>query len=170
MAIPINNEASTTYQFNGSSEVNTAMSNEHTIMLENAQGLNITKTGSPTEFLAGDIITYTVKITNTSASFLTGVRVIDDLGGGNLAYVVGSGSLSTSSGSYPVSPVATNPLTFTLQQLNVGGTMTLTYKSQVIFNLPSTVSAITNSVRAIGYTSSGTVNGGASFTIQKKIV
>lgn len=168
MASTINNEATMTYQFNGSSEVSTATSNENTIILEDSQGLTLTKTGTPTEFIAGDIVTYRIQITNTSASFLTGVRIIDDLGGGNLAYVVGSGSLSTNSGSYPVSPVATNPLTFTLQQLGVGATMTLTYKCQVIFNLPNTVTTITNSVKGIGYTSSGTVNGFSSFTIQKK--
>ncbi len=168
MASTINNEATTTYQFTGSSEVQTATSNENTITLEDSQGLTITKSATPTEFVAGDIIAYTITITNNSASYLTGVRIIDDLGGGNLAYVSGSGSLNTVSQTYPVSPVATNPLTFTLQQLNVGGTLTLTYRCQVIFNLPSSVSSITNNVRGIGYTSSGTVNGASSFTIQKK--
>ncbi len=168
MASTIINEATTTYQFTGSSEVQTATSNENSIVLEDSQGLTITKTATPSEFVAGDIISYTVTITNSSASYLTGVRIIDDLGGGNLAYVTGSGSLNTGSQVYPVSPVATSPLTFTLQQLNVGGTLTLTYRCQVIFNLPSSVSSITNNVRGIGYTSSGTVNGTASATIQKK--
>ena len=168
MPSTINNTATTRYQFEGSPDVNSATSNENSIVLEDANGLSITKTASPTTFSAGDIITYTVRITNTSSSYLTGVRIIDDLGGGNLAYVVGSGSLTAGSQTYPVSPVATNPLTFTLQQLNVGQSMTLTYKSQVIFNLPSSVTSITNTVRGIGYTSTGTVNGFANATIQKK--
>ena len=168
MATTINNEATTTYQFSGSPDVLTATSNENSIILENSQGLNITKTGNPSEFAVGDIITYTVQITNSSASFLTGVRIIDDLGGGNLAYVSGSGSLTVGSLTYPVSPVSTNPLTFTLQQLNVGASMTLTYKCQVIFNLPPSTNSITNNVRGIGYTSSGTLNGASSFTIVKK--
>lgn len=168
MATTINNEASTTYQLTGSSETATVSSNVNSIVLEDAQGLTITKTGTPTEFVAGDIITYTVDITNNSASFLTGVRVIDNIGGGNLAYVIGSATLTTSSLTYSVAPVATNPLTFTLQQLNVGASMTLTYRCQVIFNLPVSVTSITNSVQGIGYTSTGTINGFSSFTIQKK--
>ena len=168
MATQINNQASTTYQFSGGSEVLTAISNENTMTLKDASGLSITKTANPTTFGAGDIITYTVRITNNSGSYLNGVRIIDDLGGGNLAYVVGSGNLMTSTGSYPVTPVAVNPLTFTLQQLGVGASMTLTYRSQVIFNLPSTTSSITNNVRGIGYTSTGTITGSDTETILKK--
>lgn len=164
----ITNEATTTYQFNGSTETLTATSNENSINLQTNTGLTLTKTGTPTTFLAGDIITYTITITNNSSNFLTGVRIIDNLGGGNLAYVLGSGSLTVGTLTYPVTPVATNPLTFTLQQLNVGQTITLRYRAQVIFNLPNSVSSITNSVSGIGYTSTGTITGGTSFTIQKK--
>ena len=168
MASTINNQASTTYQFSGSSETTTSTSNLSSVVLQDGQGLTLTKTATPTSFAVGDIITYSVTITNNSSSFLTGVRIIDDLGGGNLAYVVGSGSLTTSTQTYPVSPVATNPLTFALQQLGVGATMTLTYRAQVIFNLPPTIGSITNNVRGIGYTSTGTINGFANTTIQKK--
>ena len=168
MATQINNQASTTYQFAGRADVLSATSNDSTVMLNDASGLTITKTASPTTFVAGDIVTYTVRITNNSGSFLNGVRIIDDLGGGSLAYVVGSGSLTTSTQTYPVTPIAVNPLTFTLQQLGVGSSMTLTYKSQVVFNLPGTTSSITNNVRGIGYTSTGTITGTDSETILKK--
>ena len=168
MPTTITNEASTTYQFNGSSDVNSLTSNENTIVLEDTQGLLLTKNSNPSDFLAGEIITYSITITNTSANFLTGVRIIDNLGGGNLAYVLGSASLTTATQTYPVTPIATNPLTFTLQQLGVGASMTLTYRAQVIFNLPSTVTAITNTVQGIGYTSTGTITGFANRTIQKK--
>lgn len=168
MPSTINNEASTSYEFSNATGSATITSNLHSITLQDSQGLTLTKTGSQVEFVAGDIITYTVTITNNSASFLTGVRIIDNLGGGNLAYVTGSGSLTVGSLTYPVSPVATNPLTFALQQLNVGASMTLTYRCQVVFNLPATVTTITNSVQGIGYTSTGTINGFSNFTIQKK--
>ena len=46
--------------------------------------------------------------------------------------------------------------------------MTLRYKAQVIFNLPSTVSMITNSIRSIGYTASGTITAFANNTIEKR--
>ncbi len=164
----INNQASTSYQFSGSSTPSTAVSNTNSIVLETSEGLDITKTATPTTFLSGDIIAYNVTITNNSSSFLTGVRIIDDLGGGNLAYVTGSGSVTTLGNQYPVSPVSTNPLTFTLQELNPGQSMTLSYRSQVIFNLPGTVTSITNNIHGIGYTSTGTINGYASSTIQKK--
>ena len=167
MAEIVNNSASTTYTLTGSSTPQTVTSNTLAVNL-NTSGLSLSKTASPTEFSAGDIITYTVVISNTGTNYLNGVRIIDDLGGDNLAYVVGSGSLTTSSETYPVTPVATNPLTFTLQQLAVGQTMTLTYKAQVVFNLPSSVTSITNSVQGIGYPASGTVTGSASSTIQKK--
>lgn len=163
----INNSASTVYNFDGSTS-NTATSNVLPINLETSGGLTLTKTASPETFSAGDIITYTVTITNSSASYLNGVRIIDNLGGGNLAYVVSSAKLSTGSSSYSVTPIATSPLTFTLQQLASGATMTLTYKAQVIFNLPSTVSLITNTVQGIGYPYSGTITGYANNTIEKK--
>ncbi len=167
MAQTINNSASTVYNLNGSSE--TATSNVLPINFQpSSAGLSITKTANPTTFSAGDIINYTVTITNNSQHYLTGVRIIDNLGNGNLAYVLSSSSLTTSSQTYPVSPISTNPLTFTLQQLGVGETITLKYKGQVIFNLPSTVSMITNSLQGIGYTASGTINGFANSTIEKK--
>lgn len=169
MPTTINNEATTSYQFVGSSNTGSVTSNNVKVVLLDNQGLNVTKTATPTTFTPGEIITYTITISNSTGSFLSGVRVIDNLGMGNLAYVVGSGSV-TSTTTYAVSPVATNPLTFTLQQLNVGQSMTLTYRAQVIFNLPQSVSTITNTVRAIGYTSTGTVEGFSSSTIVRESV
>lgn len=163
-----NNTASTTYTLASSPIPQTVTSNTVQVNYDNTQGLTLTKTPNPTTFLPGDIITYTVTITNPSGNYYNGVRIIDDLGGGNLAYVVGSGSLSTSTQTYNVTPVATNPLTFTLQQLASGATMTLTYQAQVVFNLPGSVTSITNSVQGIGYTSNQRFNGYASSTIQKK--
>lgn len=168
MATTITNQATTNYQFSGSSDTLTTTSNINEVVLENAQGLSLTKSSNVDTFAVGEIITYTVQITNNSSQFFTGVRIIDNLGGGNLAYVLGSARLTVGSLTYPVTPVATNPLTFTLQQLNVGASMTLTYNCQVIFNLPSTVQSITNSVQGIGYTSTGTITGFSSNTIQKK--
>lgn len=168
MPTNITNEASATYQFSGSRDVLAVSSNTTNINLEDSSGLIISKTASPTTFSNGDIITYTVTITNNSSSYLNGVRIIDNLGGENrLAYVLGSGSLSTSTETYPVSPIATEPLTFTLQQLAVGQTMTLTYQSQVFFNLPQTVQTITNTVQGIGYTATGTIQGFDSSLISR---
>ena len=166
MSETINNSASTNYTLNGTS--NTATSNVLPINFTSSEGLDLTKTSDKSTFLAGEIITYTITIRNTSGLFLNGVRIIDNLGGNNLAYVLSSASLSTSSGAYPVNPISTNPLTFTLQQLASGSSMTLTYKAQVIFNLPPTVSLITNTVQGIGYPFSGTITGFANHTIEKK--
>ena len=167
MPSTINNESTTTYRFAGSSETQSTISNETSIILEDVQGLLLSKTASPKVFQNGTIITYTLRITNSSGRYLSGVRIIDDLGGGRLAYVVGSGRL-TSTTTYAVSPVATSPLTFTLQQLNAGQTMTLVYKAQVLFDLPASITSITNSVKGIGYTSNGTINGFASSTIDRQ--
>ena len=169
MATTITNDAEVNYGFSGSSDTFVALSNVNSIeLLSQNTGLTLTKTASPSEFVAGDIIDYTISITNNSSSFLNGVRIIDNLGGGNLSYVLGSGRLTVGSLTYAVNPVSTNPLTFTLQQLGVGSTMTLKYKAQVIFNLPSTITTITNVIQGIGYTSTGTITGGTSATIQKK--
>lgn len=168
MAETINNTASATYTLSGASMPETATSNALPINFDNSQNLTLTKTANPTEFSAGDIISYTVTITNPSGNYYNGIRIIDNLGGGNLAYVLGSASLTTNSQTYPVTPIATNPLTFTLQQLASGATMTLTYRAQVIFNLPSNVGAITNSVQGIGYTSSQSFSAYTSATIEKK--
>lgn len=166
MSQTINNSATAEYTLNG--ETNTATSNVLPINLLTDSGLTITKTSDKETFSAGEIITYTVTITNSSSQYLNGVRIIDNLGGNNLAYVLSSARLSVGSTSYAVTPVATNPLTFTLQQLSAGATMTLTYKAQVIFNLPNTVSLITNTVQGIGYPASGTITGYANNTIEKK--
>lgn len=162
----INNRASTTATINGTSE--TFTSNNASVNYESSTGLTLTKTANPTTYSAGDIIDFTITITNSGSHYLNGVRIIDNLGGGNLAYVLGSGRLTAGSTNYAVTPVATNPLTFTLQQLAVGETMTLTYKGQVIFNLPASVTTITNNVQGIGYTATGTVNGYTSSSVQKK--
>lgn len=167
MATQINNSASTTYTIVGDSNSNTITSNTLSINLEENSGMTLSKTVSPTNFAVGSIITYTLTITNSGSSYYNGVRIIDNLGGNRLAYVIGSARLTTSSTSYAVTPIATNPLTFTLQQLAVGETMTLTYKAQVVFNLPSSVNSITNSVEGIGYTASGTQVGFASSTITR---
>lgn len=164
----ITNDASSTYNFSGQGEVLNVNSNTNSIVLNNSQGVSLVKSSSSPDFAVGEILTYTVQITNTSGQYFNGVRIIDNLGGGNLAYVLGSANLTVGSLTYPVSPIATNPLTFTLQQLASGATMTLTYKVQVIFNLPSTVHSITNTVQGIGYTATGTCTGFASHTIQKK--
>ena len=168
MAEIINNTANTNYSFIGSSDTYNASSNSLPINFENSSGLIITKTSNTSTFVAGEIINYTIKITNSGTHYLNGVRIIDDLGGGNLAYVLSSATLQTSSTTYPVSPISTNPLTFTLQQLAVGETITLRYKAQVIFNLPSTVSMITNCIKGIGYTASGTITGYANNTIERR--
>ena len=169
MAQIINNSASTIYNINGGAS-ETATSNVLPINFQDSTGLTLTKTASPETFSVGEIITYTIRITNNSSSFLNGVRIIDNLGGGNLAYVLSSASLNAGSTTYPVTPIATNPLTFTLQQLASGATMTLTYRAQVIFNLPTNISLITNTVQGIGYTASGTITGFANTSIQKKLM
>lgn len=162
----IMNNATATYTGSDSIE-RTITSNDLDITYNTSSGISIVKTASPTTFSVGSIVTYTIKITNTSSTYFTGVRIIDNLGGGNLAYVTSSARLTTSTQTYAVSPVATNPLTFTLQQLGVGASMTLTYKAQVVFNLPSSVTEITNIVEGIGYTASGTVTGFSNSTITR---
>ena len=167
MPTTVTNQTETEYIIDGSSDVLVTTSNEHDVVLQDVQGITLTKTSNTNTFNVGQIITYTVQITNNSSQFFNGVRIIDNLGGGNLAYVVGSATLTVGSLTYPVTPIATSPLTFTLQELNVGGTMTLRYNCQVIFNLPSSVNSITNTVQGIGYTSTGTVNGFASRTVTR---
>ena len=166
MAEIINNSASTVYTLNGMT--NTANSNVLPVSYESNSGLVLSKTSNTDTFSVGEIINYEIVIKNSSPSYLNGVRIIDDLGGGNLAYVLSSANLTVGSLTYPVTPISTNPLTFTLQQLGVGETMKLTYSAQVIFNLPSSVSLITNSVTGIGYPYTGTIKGYTSNTIQKK--
>lgn len=166
MATTINNEATAVYSIGGSAS-QSITSNSIPVALQSSTNISVTKTANPTTFVAGSIITYTVVITNTGPNYLTGVRIIDNLGGGNLAYVLGSATLSSTT-TYPVNPVATQPLTFTLQELSVGQSMTLTYKCQVMFNLPSSIETITNSLQAIGYTTTTSYSAYASSTIEKK--
>lgn len=165
MATTINNTASTSYSVGGTPS--TATSNTISVTYENTSNISVTKTANPTTFAVGDIITYTVVITNTGSNFITGVRIVDNLGGGNTAYVLDSANLSTLSTSYPITPIATNPLTFTLQELNAGQSMTLTYNCQVVFNLPANVNTIINTVQATGYTYSNSYSAFANATITR---
>ena len=168
MATTITNQGTASYQFENSGEIMSVSSNENQTTLNTSSGLGITKNSSSDNFLPGEIITYTIQITNNSNQYLSGVRVIDNLANNNLAYVLGSGKLTVGTLTYPVAPIATNPLTFALQQLNVGQSMTLTYDAQVIFNLSPSILTLTNTVEAIGYTSTGTITGFDNNTIQKK--
>ena len=70
MATTITNQSSTTYQFTGSTDTLTTTSNINQVVLEDFQGLSITKTSSVREFSAGEIITYTIRITNNSSHYL----------------------------------------------------------------------------------------------------
>ena len=135
----ITNQGSASFQFENEGEIITITSNENQVTLNNSTGLNIKKTSSQETFLPGEIITYTIQITNNSNQYLTGVRIIDDLANNNLAYVLGSAKLSIGTLTYSVAPIATTPLTFTLQQLNTGQTMYLTYDAQVIYKLPHSI-------------------------------
>ena len=64
MATTITNEAQTSYQFEGSGDTMTVESNLNSVVLQDASGLTLTKTASPSDFLPGDIITFNVfKIT-----------------------------------------------------------------------------------------------------------
>ena len=167
MSTTISNKATTSYTDNDSSSEVTITSNTNNVVLQDSQGITLTKTTGSSTFEAGTIITYTIDITNSGSQYFTGVRIIDDLANGNLAYVVGSAKLTVGPLTYAVTPIATNPLTFTLQQLSTGSSMTLTYNCQVIFNLSSSVTSLTNSVQGIGYTSTGTATGYTSHTIDR---
>ena len=79
MSETINNSASTTSPLNGATIA--ANSNVLPVNFEPNTGLVITKTSNTSLFSIGDIITYTITITNSSSSYLTGVRIIDNLGG-----------------------------------------------------------------------------------------
>lgn len=161
----INNSASASYSLNGLS--GTVTSNTLPVTLLDSNGISLTKSSTKTTFTPGAIIPYTIEITNSGANFFSGVRIIDNLGNGNLAYVLGSAKLTVNGNTYSVTPVSTNPLTFALQQLNVGQSMTLEYNAQVIFNLSPSVMSITNNVEGIGYTASGKVSGFANNTITR---
>ena len=163
----ITNNATATYISNESGEPISLNSNTSTINLKQTENLVISKSASSSTFSNGSIITYTITITNTGPNYLNGIQVIDNLGEGNLAYVLGSANLSTETESYTVTPNSTNPLTFSLQQLNLGETITLNYQAQVIFNLPISVNKITNSVRAIGFTNTNSFTAFASSTISR---
>lgn len=163
----IMNNATATYTLPSDTTERTIVSNDLEVTYNTSNGISLVKSASPETFSAGSIITYRIQITNTSSTYFTGVRIIDNLANGNLSYVLSSATLTTSTQTYNVTPIATSPLTFTLQQLGVGASMTLEFKAQVIFNLSSSITELVNNVEGIGYTSSGTVSGFANKTITR---
>lgn len=168
MSEEIMNTSSVNYTFAGSTEVFSGTSNIATVTLRNENDILVTKVAQNETFVPGDTVTYVVTITNNGASYFTGVRVVDNLGTNNyLSYVSGSAMLYYNQQYLRPEIASTNPLTFTLSPLSPGQTMILTYSCRVLSSLPATITSITNTVEATGYTYNSTVTGASSAEITR---
>jgi len=108
-----------------------------------APNLNVTKTslGANNPLQAGDMLTYTIVISNPSSIGVTGSVLSDSLPA-NTNFVNGSGTISpASAGSVGSLPNLVNPLTVT-----ANSAVTVTFRVTVTNPIPVGVTAITNTV------------------------
>ena len=151
MAI-FSNQATLTY--NGSS------TNSNIAYGEILDVLVATKTAVEGSYTPGQIVTYVVTLRNTGTSALTGLTVMDDLGGYDfngstvypLTYEAGSAALFTN-GVPQAAPAVTAgpPLVFTGIAVPAGGDAVLVYQAQVnAYANPAAGSSISNTVTVTG--------------------
>ena len=151
MAI-FSNQATLTY--NGSS------TNSNIAYGEILDVLVATKTAVEGSYTPGQIVTYVVTLRNTGTSALTGLTVMDDLGGYDfngstvypLTYEAGSAALFTN-GVPQAAPAVTAgpPLVFTGIAVPAGGDAVLVYQAQVnAYANPAAGSSINNTVTVTG--------------------
>ncbi len=171
MAENIMNTSTVNYSFSGSPETRSETSNVSTVSLRAENSISVSKVAQNDTFIPGDTVTYALTIANTGASYFTGVRIVDNLGGGGyLTYVPGSAMLFYNQQYLRPEIASTNPLTFTLSPLSPGQTMILTYSARVSNALPASVQTITNKVDATGYTYNSTVTDTSSADITRSSV
>ena len=122
--------------------------------------VSVTKTAIEQAYTIGELVTYVISVTNTSASALTGITLTDDLGGytfgGGTVYplVYEDGSATLFIDGIPQSDPAVTagpPLTFTGVNIPAGGNAILVYQARVgSYATPSEDGEITNTVTVTG--------------------
>ncbi|MBE6871215.1 MAG: DUF11 domain-containing protein [Ruminococcaceae bacterium] len=152
MAQIITNQASLVYQFNG--QTASALSNVATTTL--VEPLSVSKNSLETTYGANDELTFIVSFTNSGATALTNVSVVDDLG----TYALGTNSVTPLTfvpnavlfinGVFSGNIVPTqnaNSVTFTVPSLPAGANAQIVYNTRINDGAPIDVdSAVTNTV------------------------
>lgn len=165
MPTPLNNQASVTYTYQGSTEQGTANSNITTTTLLDPYSMTAVKIPVFTTFRNGDRLTYLIPIRNTGTGTLYNVTISDNLGsaGGDpptsyfpdSAYVYADGKLTAL-----VPKVAVGTVSFSLPcPISSGQDALLIFGTKVDNALENTVSSIRNTatVTATGGSTSGTL-------------
>jgi uncharacterized repeat protein (TIGR01451 family) len=122
--------------------------------------VSVTKTAIEQAYTIGELVTYVISVTNTSASALTWLTLTDDLGGYTfgggtvypLVYEDGSATLFIDGIPQPDPAVTAGPpLTFTGVNIPAGGNAILVYQARVgSYATPSEDGEITNTVTVTG--------------------
>lgn len=106
--------------------------------------LQLSKSAAPVvPYVAEDVVTYSLVLTNTGASDATDVQVLDPLP----PYMAFAGGITASSGSGSFDPVD-NRVVYQMPLLAAGTSATLSFNARVVFPLPQGSTAVTNTATA----------------------
>lgn len=166
MATTITNQASVSFDYDGSTGTVTNESNVVSAIINDEYSFNLDLTSSSTSYRPGETITYFVKITNTGSAGLSNINVSDDMAGGVINYIPGTAQMIFNDNITPLSATSTNPLVLSLPMtLPAGESVIVTYNTTVDQILTTRVTEIVNTVTVTAVAGTGTISKYASLTL-----
>ena len=166
MATTVTNQASVTFDYAGATESITNDSNVVSAIINDEYSLTIELTSSSTNYRPGETITYFVSITNVGSAGLSNIKISDDMAGGIINYISGTGQMIYNNVITSLTATTTNPLEFTLPiTLPAGDTVIVTYNTTVDNVMSTKSTQIVNTVTVTAAAGSATVSATDSLTL-----
>ena len=156
MATIISNQATATYNFDGSVETRSSTSNTVNTVVRDEYCVDIIKHNNNECFNPGDNLTFTIEVTNCGCKALKNFRITDNLGLDDdyrpLTYLEGTSTLIMNGTFTNITPTDTEPLTYSVTNvLNPEESFFITYTVTVDPEISSEILEIVNSVEVKGY-------------------
>ncbi len=150
MATTIQNQASIRYQSEGTAQ--DATSNVVTTEVIDQYTLSATKIALKPTFRSGENMTYVTRIENVGNGPITNIEIRDDLGQGQLSYLLGTIRLYLDGVEMdPVITATDDALSITYNgTLNPGQHLNLVYMTRVLPNIGEAITTITNTQTITG--------------------
>ena len=166
MATTVTNQASVTFDYSGATEPVTNNSNAVSAVINDEYSLTLELTSSSTSYRPGETITYFVRITNVGSAGLSNIQISDDMAGGVINYIDGTGQMIYDDVITPLTATSTNPLNFILPMtLPAGDTVIVTYNTTVDGLISPQSTDIVNTVTVTAAAGSASISETASLTL-----